>query len=75
MMRRWAVAGALAGASLGLLLHAPAVWLVGPVDAASGTRLQLLEARGTVWNGEGRLQVGQGAADSQAVALPGRVGW
>jgi general secretion pathway protein N len=75
MMRRWAVAGALAGASLGLLLHAPAVWLVGPVHAASGTRMQLIEARGTVWNGEGRLQVGQGAADSQAVALPGRVGW
>jgi general secretion pathway protein N len=75
MMRKWAVAGALAGVLLGLLLHAPAIWLSVPLATASGARMQLLEARGTVWSGEGRLQVGQGTADSPAVGLPGRVFW
>ena len=75
MMRKWAVGGALAGALLGLLLHAPADWLAVPLASASGARMQLLEARGTVWRGEGRLQVGQGTADSPAVGLPGRVSW
>lgn len=75
MMRNWAVAGALAGALLGVLLRAPAVWLAGPLGTVTGARVQMPEARGTVWNGEGRLQVGQGTADSPAVPLPGRVFW
>ena len=75
MMRKWALAGALAGALLGLLLHAPAVWLSELLAAASGARLQMLEPRGTVWSGEGRLQVGQNMSDSHAVPLPGRVFW
>lgn len=75
MMRPWAAMGAFAGALLALLLHAPAVWLSGLVAAATGARLQLSDLRGTVWNGEGRLQVGQGVADSQGVVLPGRIFW
>jgi general secretion pathway protein N len=75
MMRKWAVAGALGGVLLGLLLHAPAVWLSVPLASATGARMQLLEVRGTVWRGEGRLQVGQGTADSPAAGLPGRVAW
>ena len=75
MMRSWAVLGALAGSVLALLLHAPALWLSGLLDAATGARLQLLEPDGTVWNGKGRLQVGQAVADGQAVVLPGRIFW
>lgn len=75
MMRGWALSGLVAGAALALLLHAPAVWLATALHAASGGLWQLQEARGSVWNGSARLQVGEAAPGSGPVLLPGRLQW
>lgn len=74
-VRRWGWAGVLCGAVAGLVAFAPAAWLADGVAAASGRRLLLADARGTVWNGSA-VPVLSGGAESQAAAmLPGRLGW
>lgn len=73
--RRWSLWGAAAGAALGLLAFAPAAWLARSVHTASGERLLLADAQGSVWVGSAVavLQGGPGSLD--AAALPGRVHW
>lgn len=72
---RWGWAGLLAGAVGATLLFAPASWLAARVAAASGERVLLADARGTVWNGSA-LAVLAGGADSRSAAqLPGRLHW
>lgn len=72
---RWAVAGAALGLLLALPAFAPANWLAGWVQQATGSRLLLAEARGTVWRGSA-LPVLTGGLDSQdASALPDRLAW
>jgi general secretion pathway protein N len=73
--RRWAMVGALLGAALALLAFAPASWLAGAVAQATGERLQLADARGTVWQGDAVLVLGAGPGSRDARALPGRIGW
>lgn len=72
---RWAVAGAILGAAVGAVAFAPANWLALAVASASGERLLLSDARGTVWSGSAVpvLSGGQGSRD--AAALPGRLAW
>jgi general secretion pathway protein N len=72
---RWAFAGAVLGLLLGILAFAPASWLAQAMARATGERLLLQDARGTVWAGSARwvLAAGEGATD--AAALPGRVAW
>jgi general secretion pathway protein N len=48
---RWAVTGAIIGAVGGLAAFAPAAWLASGVASATGGRLLLTDARGTLWNG------------------------
>ncbi|EHR69996.1 Bacterial type II secretion system protein N [Burkholderiales bacterium JOSHI_001] len=73
--RRWAVAGALLGTALALVVFAPARWLAAAVASATQQRLLLAEAEGTVWNGHA-LPVLTGGADSRdAAMLPGRLHW
>ncbi len=74
-MRGWAIAGAVSGVLLGVLVHAPAAWVAPLLDKATDSRVRLRDTRGTVWQGDGRLQVGQGATDGGARFLPGRVSW
>ena len=72
---RWAVAGALVGALVGLVLFAPAAWLAGAIASATNQRLILADAQGTIWSGSA-VPVLTGGADSRdASMLPGRLEW
>jgi general secretion pathway protein N len=72
---RWATAGALCGALVATLAFAPARWLAAGLRLASQERLQLGDARGSVWQGSASLVLSGGAGSAAAVALPGRVSW
>jgi len=63
------------GVAAALLQFAPARWLAGPLERASGGRLVIAEPRGTVWNGSAQLMLTGGAGSTDAVALPTRVDW
>jgi general secretion pathway protein N len=72
---RWAVAGALVGLLVGLVLFAPAAWLAGAIASATNQRLILADAQGTIWSGSA-VPVLTGGADSRdASMLPGRLEW
>ncbi len=72
---RWAVAGTLAGCAVVALAAAPAAWLAAAVGDATGQRLVLADARGTVWQGSAVLVLTGGAGSRTASALPGRLRW
>ncbi len=72
---RWAWLGAAIGLLLGCLVFAPAQWLAAVVFGASGQRVQLAGAQGTVWSGSSQLLLSGGPGSEQAVALPGRLHW
>jgi len=72
---RWAVAGVLLGVVLALGAYAPARWLATALAGWSEGRLQLVNARGTVWNGSAGVVLSSGAAGAQTLSLPGRLGW
>jgi len=73
--RRWALWGAAAGLLLGALLFAPASWLASSLAQASGERLLLADARGSIWNGNAVLLLAGGPGSMDAAALPGRLRW
>jgi general secretion pathway protein N len=70
-----AALGVLLGAVLALVVFAPATWLAGAVASGTGQRLQLADARGTVWRGSAVLVLTGGAGSLDASALPGRLQW
>lgn len=72
---RWALAGITLGALVGALRWAPAAWLASWIDAASGGRLLLAEAAGTIWDGSAVLVLAGGPGSRDASALPGRLSW
>ncbi|WP_408647871.1 type II secretion system protein N [Xenophilus arseniciresistens] len=72
---RWAIAGAVLGAALATAVWAPARWLAAGLHAASGGKVQLVNPRGTFWQGSAGLVLASGTQGGEAVALPGRVGW
>ncbi len=72
---RWAWAGSAVGVCLTLLLCAPAQWLAFALAMASHDRLQLHDARGTLWQGSARVVLAGGAGSRDAQALPGRIDW
>lgn len=72
---RWAVWGAVLGTVGALVAFAPAAWLARGVDSATGGRLLLADARGTVWNGSAVLVLTGGPDSRDASALPGRLRW
>jgi general secretion pathway protein N len=71
----WAFAGAAVGLALALALFAPARWMAGAVERATQGRVQLDDARGTVWNGSARLVLTGGTGSTDVLALPSRVDW
>jgi general secretion pathway protein N len=72
---RWAGTGAVIGALTGLVAFVPAGWLASRVDAASGGRLLLTDARGTIWNGSALPVLTGGPGSRDAAALPDRLHW
>lgn len=72
---RLAWTGALLGLLLAVLLFAPARWLALGIEVASGGRLQLPHARGTVWDGQADLLLTGGAGSRSQTALPQGLRW
>ena len=73
--RRAAWIGAALGLALALVLFAPARWLAQAVGRASGERLQLVNARGTVWTGQADLILTGGEGSRNPSALDGGLRW
>lgn len=71
----WAVGGAVAGLVLALAFFAPARWLAAAVARATGGQVQVVDTRGSVWNGSGQLLLTGGTGSTDAAALPGRLSW
>ena len=72
---RWGLIGALAGTVLAVPAFAPAAWLADAVGQATGERLLLADARGTLWQGSAVVVLTGGAGSRDASALPGRLRW
>jgi len=72
---RWAVAGAVVGLLIALVLFAPASWLARGLASATNDHLLIVDTRGSVWNGSGVLVLTGGAGARDASALPGRLHW
>ncbi|MFO0445226.1 MAG: type II secretion system protein N [Betaproteobacteria bacterium] len=70
-----AVAGVQLGALLALLVWPPAAWRARAAAGASGERLLLADARGTLWSGSAVLVLAGGPGSRDAAALPGRLHW
>lgn len=73
--RTWAGLGAAAGLALAAVVWAPAAWLGAVLADATGDRLVLADARGTVWDGSAVLLLTGGPGSRDASALPGRLQW
>lgn len=67
--------GALTGLALALLLFAPARWLAQALNSATGGKLQLVNASGTLWQGRADLLLTGGAGSRSASSLPQGVQW
>ena len=72
---RWGIAGAVIGVLLALIAFAPAAWLARAVASATEQRLQLADARGTVWSGSAVAVLTGGEGSRDASSLPGRLSW
>ncbi|HET9644319.1 MAG TPA: type II secretion system protein N [Burkholderiaceae bacterium] len=72
---RWAILGAIVGTLVGLLAFAPATMLARAVADATGGRVLLTEARGTLWGGSAVLVLTGGPGSRDAASLPGRLSW
>ena len=73
---RWAWAGAGLGVMLAFITQAPAHWLTQAIEQASGHRVLLPDAQGTVWNGSAQWVLNEGPLNSvSTTALPTRLTW
>lgn len=72
---RLAWLGLVLGLMTALLLFAPARWLADALGQASGQRLQLVNARGTVWSGQADLLLTGGQGSRSETALPQGLRW
>lgn len=73
----WALAmlmGSL-GVLVACVLWAPARWLSAALASLSGERVQLADARGTLWQGSAVLVLTGGEGSRDRLALPGRLHW
>jgi general secretion pathway protein N len=74
-IHRLAIAAAVLGALVALLLFAPARWLADSVTRASGGQVQLVNASGTAWTGRADLLFTGGEGSRSISALPDGVAW
>lgn len=66
---------ALAVLAVTVLVMAPAQWASGAVRSATNGRVDLAEARGTLWNGSAVLVLSAGDAAAARASLPERLSW
>jgi general secretion pathway protein N len=71
----WSFWGVGAGALAAIVAFAPAAWLASGIASATGQRLLLTDARGTVWSGSAQPVLTGGPGSREAAALPGRLAW
>jgi general secretion pathway protein N len=71
----WALSGLLLGTAFALVCFAPARWLAQAVQSVTQSRVQLVDAQGTVWTGSAQLVLGAGVGTQDSARLPGRVQW
>ena len=71
----WAWSGAVLGMLAGVVAFAPARWVTAAVQRASNQQVELVNARGTVWQGSAQLVFSGGAGSQDSVELPGMVRW
>jgi general secretion pathway protein N len=69
------VSGTVLGLVVATVVFAPARWLAAAIEQASGQRVSLVGARGSVWDGSSQLVLSGGAGSGAGVALPGQVQW
>ena len=72
---RWAAAGAVVGGVVALVAFIPAGWMANAVASASGGRVLLTDARGTLWRGSALPVLTGGEGSRDAAALPDRLDW
>ncbi len=82
---RWAWAGVALGLALAFITQAPAHWLTQAIEQASGERVLLPDAQGTVWNGSAQWVLNEGPLNlststnlvrpANTTSLPTRVTW
>jgi general secretion pathway protein N len=82
---RWAWVGTGLGLALAFITQAPAHWLTHTIEQASGERVLLPDAQGTVWNGSAQWVLNEGplniaasanmARPASTTSLPTRVTW
>lgn len=72
---RWAWAGAVCGVLVTLLGFAPAAWMAQALHGATGGRLILTQAQGSLWRGSALLELGAGGSAADRAALPGVLNW
>jgi general secretion pathway protein N len=60
---------------MAVVLFAPARWVAAYVEHATQGRIQLSDARGTVWTGSAQLLFTGGAGSKDTLALPSRLDW
>ncbi|MEK8053394.1 type II secretion system protein N [Ideonella sp. DXS22W] len=73
--RRWGAWGLALGALLGVATQAPAQWLADALQQATGGRVLLAQAEGSVWQGSAVPVLTGGPGSRDASALPGRLHW
>ena len=72
---RWSIAGLVMGLIAAFIAFAPAAWLTSYVASATGERVLLSDARGTVWSGSAVVVLTGGPGSRDAASLPGRIEW
>lgn len=72
---RLAWIGGLLGLLAALVVFAPARWLANGVTSATQGQLQLVNARGTVWNGQADMVFTGGEGSRTQTALPQGLQW
>jgi general secretion pathway protein N len=74
-VKPWALVGGVLGGLCALVAWAPAQWLAAAVNEATGERLLLADARGTVWQGSAQVVLTGGLGSRDASTLPSRLHW
>ena len=72
---RAALLGSLGGLLGALIIFAPAAWMAAGLFEATNGRVQLLDVRGTVWTGSGRVLLTAGSGSRDKAVLPGTLSW
>ena len=65
----------LLGLGLAVVLFAPARWLASGIESATAGQVQLVNTRGSVWNGQADLLLSGGDGSRSQTVLPNGLSW